>query len=468
MVKRPKMNIYVWIVLAVIIVPVAFVGGSYILKGATGHELYNEINTDLQLFDATYVGGVPAYEYTLLEYDTSRVFTTLMASVDVTHIEGLSGIKLYICKDINGAIGEAIVSVNMEKVGANTFKSTIDVDGWATDSYWAKISPVVSTHQISSTNPDYADWVSYMNWWNSLSETQQLSQYEIWQQTGGGLPRQPSQYIYETKSDVFVIVDGPQKFVVKNPNKDLIFTFGITLEDGTVYSGGAISQGMTFWVTVTTGVITQAALAIYERPVKLVTSFNDINTAEFNMGGAQENGNYYAKVILYGADGWNGCFKNLDFSIHNIEEIDEIAGTTTVFRATESGWVVVHNGGEIGGDLKVEVVLTSGNVSAMTAVFDGAGGDYRFPLTYDAVDDTWKVTLNTREMVNSYYTFYVEATRMEDGAVSFLSGSAFDTKGGAMEIPTIMVFVLMGAIVVVVIVVCLMTGATSKLKMRRR
>jgi hypothetical protein len=454
-----KNPILVILILVTMMAPIVYVGASYTMA-ATGHELYNEITTDLKLYDYELDPGVGEV-YTLLEDENSRVYTTLVVTVDVSHTDGLKNIWLYICKNIDGGWGDAMMSVQMEMDSPNTYKSTVDVDGWPTNHYWAKISPAVTVHEVSYINPDY---VEYWDWWNSLSLWEQEVLIESW--GNAQHPDAPVELIKEWKDDVYVVVDGPQKFYVKNPNQDMTFTIGIIQADGTELGGGGTSnQPLTFFCDITVGTAAQVELSIYTEAHSLVVRFSDIDAAAFNVGSAQENGNYYAEVTVYGADGWNGDVKTVPFTIGNPESI---VGTVTIYRATDSGWVVVHDGDPIGGDLKIEVVLDKGDADTMTAVFDGPGEVYRFPMSYDSMADKWTVILNTREMYNDYYTVYVEVVNEQDGSVSNLSAFAFDAKGGAEMFPIVPVLLIVGVLGMATLGVYWRTGGFGGTKSKKK
>jgi hypothetical protein len=414
-------------------------GGLYATQ--TTYELYNEIHLEMDLYDVGGYDGTAGDRLLLSVGD--RVYTQLKVVVIGTHCNGLDRVNAYLYDEEKTSI---LQSSQMADMGYDRFELTFDVDGYAFGYYMVVVKGIPSSHAVSVSNPDYDDWVDWMAWWNALSETDQLSWYEIWTETGGGIPRQPAQYLTEMKSDVFINQPDDTLVFVENPWDEIQFSLGAFVDGASLASGGTTAATVTFELIVTEGQVLGATLVIRDSENTRVIDTNDIASLQFNVNEGQADGQYTAKVYVVGARGWTGGQASITI---NIDNPDPLSGIARVYTVSESGWQEVTDGGILKGDILIEVEVLSGTPDSCVAILTGPAGAVSHAMEFDGT--YWSVILNTRSLVNGLYSLSVEMTRSEDGAKCYLSVFDFDITGGLSS--TLLILVLIGVAIAAVLVI---------------
>lgn len=391
-----------------------------VYRAQTVYELYNEIHLEMDLYDVGSYDGTEGDRLLLSVGD--RVYTQLKVVVTAAHCNGLDRVNAYLYDEEKTSI---LQSSQMADMGYDRFELTFDVDGYAFGYYMVVVKGIPSTHAVSVSNPEYADWVDWMAWWNALSETDQLDWYEIWKETGGGIPRQPAQYLTEMKSDVFINQPEDTLVFIENPWDAIQFSLGAFVDGVSLASGGTTAATVTFELIVTEGQVLGATLVICDSENTRVVDTNDIASLQFNINEGQADGQYTAKVYVVGARGWTGGQASVTI---NIDNPDPLSGIARIYTVSESGWQEVTDGGILKGDILIEVEVLSGTPDSCVAILTGPAGAVDHAMEFDGT--YWSVILNTRSLVNGLYSLSVEMTRSEDGAKCSLSVFDVDITGG--------------------------------------
>jgi len=244
----PAKGVLIGVLVLVLIVNVG------VYRAQNVYKLYNEIHLEMDLYD------VGTTDNLLTVGNAYRVYeSNLKVVVQATHTDGLDRVNAYL---YDAEKTNILQSGQMISIGYDKFELTFNVDGYAYGYYVVAAKGIPLTHEVSVPNPDYDDWVDWMAWWNALSETDQLSWYEIWKETGGGIPRQPDEYLTEMKSDVFINNPADGRVWIEKAAEDMVFSLKAYV-DGAVFSSGSTTSGtMTFALSVTKGDLKEALFVI--------------------------------------------------------------------------------------------------------------------------------------------------------------------------------------------------------------
>lgn len=398
-------------------------------------------------------------------YTVVKVVATLDNSAGLTELE----CSLYTTTD-TGERQERMDTISMTTINPLLRECEFNVMGYSTGVYLVHLVGQVSTHPVEIPglvmNPDYETWEDweqallqeYME--QTATDVMPISEFLNDRLTEAELEyyyNPPIEWIdgfnTELKDDVDLILPADKRIYIKNPNKEMVYTFSMEQT--------ALDSEITFSYTILTGDMDSCSMSIYNALDNTrIIGVPDISTFVFNENKGQSDGEYYATMHMIGAIGWTGVAQRIDFIIDNP---DSIGGIVNIYVLEDGLWQIAED--ILKGDIKIEVTNIVGNPSNIYITFNGPI-DISFDFYHLTDSNSYVVIVDTMTLLNGGYDVDVIAVRSEDNALCYLS--AFDVGvTGSSTTPVVLILGLLGVMGIITVGIYTITGGFDGKKGKR-